>query len=220
MPAERIIRVQRTARYYTLGTWSEATTCLWIVCHGYAQLAGDFIKQFEVLADDHTAIAAPEALSRFYPKAGDPRVGATWMTREDREHEIKDYVDYLNQLYHQLVNELPSLHQVNILGFSQGCATVSRWVASGKSPFNDLWLCAGDVPPDLDYKAFNTALTGNRLHVLIGTEDHFITPTKVEEVKQRLEKEHVAYQMHTFAGAHVINLELLKELAGIHSAKS
>ncbi|MEZ4763957.1 MAG: hypothetical protein R3C26_12480 [Calditrichia bacterium] len=37
-------------------------------------------------------------MSRFYLQSTNGRIGATWMTREDRENEIADYLAYLNNL--------------------------------------------------------------------------------------------------------------------------
>ena len=61
---EHRITVPRTARYYTLG---EAVTAseLWLVLHGYGQLARFFLRPFEGM-ERGRLIAAPEALSRFY----------------------------------------------------------------------------------------------------------------------------------------------------------
>lgn len=74
---------------------------------------------------------APEALNRFYLEGFAGRVGATWMTKEERLQEIDDYVNYLNQLYKTiLANTDTSEITVNILGFSQGVATVCRWIAN------------------------------------------------------------------------------------------
>ena len=82
MMEEHNIKIEKTARYYSLGDFNEKTEAVWIVCHGYAQLASDFIKDFEPLANETTVIIAPEALSRFYTKGFFGKVGATWMTKE------------------------------------------------------------------------------------------------------------------------------------------
>jgi hypothetical protein len=97
--------VLRTARYATLGRLDESVREVWIVCHGYAQLAGRFIERFRCIAAPHRLIVAPEALSRFYTERGSgfhgpaSQIGATWMTSEDREAEIQDYVAYLDALH-------------------------------------------------------------------------------------------------------------------------
>ena len=101
--------MQRTARYYTLGGGSAAPRDVWFVLHGYGQLAGDFIRYFSDLAADDSLVVAPEAMNRFYlvttetsAPARDRPVGATWMTREDRDSEIADYVEYLDALYDEV----------------------------------------------------------------------------------------------------------------------
>jgi len=99
------LAVSRTARYSTIGTQGDHVRDAWFVCHGYAQLAAAFARRFESLASPERLVVAPEALSRFYlgdhlrPAGPDAKIGATWMTREDRDIEIRDYVDYLDSLY-------------------------------------------------------------------------------------------------------------------------
>ena len=93
---ERFIRVERTARFHVLG---DIRTCreLWVVVHGYGQLGRYFLNNFTGM-EEGRCIVAPEGLSRFYLDAEHSRVGATWMTREDRLHEIEDHIAYLDRL--------------------------------------------------------------------------------------------------------------------------
>src|ERR1019366_4806806 len=112
MPSQHHIPVQKTARYYTLGQIGPEITDVWFACHGYGQLASDFAAEFECIEAPERLIVVPEALSRFYVPAGpglhgpDAKVGATWMTREDRESEIADYVSYLDELYGEIMKGL------------------------------------------------------------------------------------------------------------------
>ena len=111
--------VHKTARVFVLGSVEKATD-VWIVLHGYAQLANTFLSEFEHLANGHTAIVAPEGLHRFYRKGFYGDVVASWMTKEDRLTDIQDYVNYLNNL----VQSFPkSVQNVHVLGFSQCVAT-------------------------------------------------------------------------------------------------
>ena len=93
---EHHLAVNRTARYHTLGEPSAALRQVWFVLHGHAQLSAFFIRHFAVLDDGTRLIVAPEALDRFYVDrttftgAGQARVAATWMTKEDRLAEIAD----------------------------------------------------------------------------------------------------------------------------------
>ena len=77
---------------------------LWVLLHGYRQLAPRFLRHMRALHAPHRLLVAPEGLSRFYlegrpgPHRGGDPVGASWMTREDREAEILDYVEYLDRV--------------------------------------------------------------------------------------------------------------------------
>jgi predicted esterase len=130
---EHHFTVARTARYEQLGEPSAATHQLWLVAHGYGQLAEYFIRHFKSVhaADpEGTVVVAPEALSRFYLAGNEGRVGASWMTTADRQAEIADQSAYLNALLAQLLAACPPDVRVTVLGFSQGTATVSRWLAA------------------------------------------------------------------------------------------
>ena len=214
IPTEHSIKVDRTARYYTLGNWDGAAARLFIVVHGYGQLAGDFIQQFEALADGKTAVMAPEALSRYYPKATNPAVGASWMTRIDRVNEINDYIAYLDKIYNAAVAQLPNVTDIHILGFSQGTSTVSRWVARSQPKCSHVWLFAGDVPDDLDYDGLRKLLQHTQLHLLLGKDDRIIPIEKAEPVKQRLADLNINYDLHVFDGDHIVDVALLKQLVG------
>lgn len=145
------IEVPRTARYLTLGQPESGD--VWVVLHGYGQLAGRFLRRFEPIDDGSRHIVAPEALSRFYVRSEAGRhgpestVGATWMTREDRETEIRDYVRYLDILAEEVV---PRGAKVTVLGFSQGVATACRWATQGSVRPDRLVLWGDFFPPDLD----------------------------------------------------------------------
>lgn len=141
---EHNIKIERTARYYTIGELNEHTKSIWFVVHGYGQLSQYFIRKFANFVDNETFIVAPEAPSRFYLDEDFKRVGASWMTRELRQSEIDDNNDYLNILYENLLKDWDvSAIEINILGFSQGCATVCRWFGAGKIKCNRLLLWAG-----------------------------------------------------------------------------
>jgi predicted esterase len=152
------IRVRRSARYYTLGPTHGFPRELWVVLHGYGQLAARFLAWFGPLDDGTRLVVAPEGLSRFYldPIAerrgqASPRVGATWMTREDREHEIEDYIAYLEQLSNEIRRHLAGAGpRIVVLGFSQGTATMCRWLAASELRAEQVVLWAGGVPPELD----------------------------------------------------------------------
>ena len=212
--SEHFITVARTARYYTLG--AAPAREIWFACHGYAQLARYFIKQFQPLDDGSRLIVAPEALNRYYfdnapgEHGPDARIGATWMTREDREHEIDDYIAYLDALYDAVVGDVAAA-RIIALGFSQGTATVSRWVAGGRAHIDHVVLWGGSLAPELN--AERALLRGASLTIAIGTADAQITSARVESEDRRLREAGFDYRLHRYAGGHRVEPDALRELA-------
>src|SRR6059036_1903032 len=191
---EHHIGVKRTARYFSLGGSSREVGEVWFVCHGYGQLAARFLEKLRVLDDGRRYLVAPEGLSRFYlsESPAERRVGACWMTREDRLAEIDDYVQYLDAVYAAIFARVDrGAVTVHALGYSQGAATVSRWAATGTARVDRVVLWGGELPPDLDLSKGPAAgrLRAGRLTFVYGRSDEFITPKVVETTQQRL-REH------------------------------
>src|SRR3989442_8924640 len=214
---EHHIGVTRSARYFTLGESSRAVGEVWFVCHGYGQLAARFLEKLRVLDDGTRYLVAPEGLSRFYlsEHPTERRVGASWMTREDRLAEIEDYVRYLDAVYQDVFGSLDrSQVTVHALGFSQGAATVSRWAAMGKAKIDRLILWGGEFPPDLDLTIETVVdrLRAARLSPVYGRPDQFITPKVIREIADRLHAHNVPYREIPFDGGHELNDGVLKQL--------
>ena len=209
---EHHLPVSRTARYFTLGS-PERAQDVWFCCHGYGQLAARFLERFRLLEAEHRCIVAPEGLSRFYltESPTERRVGASWMTREDRLHEIADYVRYLDAVYGKVV---PSRAGVTALGFSQGAATVCRWVAMGSARVDRLIVWGGEIPPDLDLTEDRAAerLRTSHLTLVYGTRDEFFTPKIVAATESRLREHDILYELIPFDGGHEIHDPTLREL--------
>jgi len=203
---EHTITAARTARYFTLGGPERAEE-VWFVCHGYGQLAARFLERFRVLESPARCIVAPEALSRFYlsENPAERRVGASWMTKEDRLHEIDDYVRYLDAVYARVA---PAGKRVTALGFSQGTATLCRWAAFGTSRIDRLILWGGEVPPDLDLERLRVP----QLTLVYGTRDEFFTPKVVAANEARLREHGISYELRSFEGGHEIHAATLGSL--------
>lgn len=218
---EHHISISKTARYFTLGVAGPEIREVWVACHGYRQLANRFLRRFRGLDDGTRLIVAPEGLSRFYlddgtrPHGpGDP-IGATWMTREDRENEIRDYVAFLDSMLAEQVAELGGEPEsLILLGFSQGVHTVCRWMAAGSMAVDRL-VCWGAYPPqDLDPVSGPSRLGGTDLVLVRGMEDHFVSEEGHRRQEARLTEMGIPFRTLTHAGGHELDAELLRELAG------
>ncbi|NOT74335.1 MAG: alpha/beta hydrolase [Cyclobacteriaceae bacterium] len=214
---EKKVSFQFNARYYKTGILNNSTSQVWIVIHGYGQLAQYFIKKFQKLTEKDICILAPEGLSRFYlsdlTQQGRPdnKVGATWMTRENRLMDIDNYLEYLDHVYETELKSFPNV-KVTLLGFSQGCATVCRWAAHGNIKFEKLILWAGLFPPDMNFDAGHKALTSKKTYMVVGDEDHFVTLERIAEFDTLAAKLNIQPEKITFKGKHEINEEILLQL--------
>lgn len=210
---EHLLPVTRQARYYTLGAAPADAREVWYVLHGYGQLAAYFIRHFAALDNTRRLVVAPEALSRFYLDDTYRRAGASWMTREDREHEIEDYLAYLSSLHARLAAGLPGNAAVHVLGFSQGCETAARWATLGGLRPRRLMLWGGRLPSDLNLALYRDALRQARLTLIRGAEDTYATPARAAELEDRLNLHTIPYSALVYDGGHHLDADVLRALA-------
>ena len=198
------IKISKTARYFLLGELNKKTKSVWFVLHGYGQSAQEFLGYFKKAQLKDQCIIAPEGLSRFYEKGAYGDVGASWMTKEDRLNEIDDYVNYLDCLCEKTITHSPKA-SINVLGFSQGVATASRWVTRGKVKPNKLVLWAGSIPPELNWGTLKQNVPAKQTHFVYGLHDPFIRPEHIEQFKQLIEEKEYPLNIHSFYGNHQLN---------------
>ena len=220
MTQERHITVKRTARYYVLGEIGPQVEDVWFCCHGYGQLAGDFAREFAVIEDPKRIIAVPEALSRYYIPSDsgfhgpDAKIGATWMTREDREVEIADYIAYLDDLYAEIMSGIGNRPvRVTVLGFSQGGATANRWVTRGKVRADRLLMWGCLLASDSDLNEAASFFKSVELTLIYGTRDQFASTKMISEYEKLLVEKSVPFQIKSFEGGHRMDRETLRALA-------
>ncbi len=219
MPTEKHIEVRRTARYYTIGEVGPQTRHVWFVCHGYGQPAGEFINEFESLADSSRVIVAPEALSRYYVTSGggfhgaDTKVGASWMTREDRDAEISDYVAYLDDVHDEVLRDVDrSAVSVTVLGFSQGGATANRWVTRGHVRADRLIMWGALLATDSDLNDAANFFRKVKLTIVYGSRDQFIKEGMIEDYKKLLSENNIPFDLLSFEGGHRMDRGILSQI--------
>lgn len=218
-PQTHKLAVRKTAHYATIGTPSKQVRRCWIVCHGYGQLAKNFIRRFDVLDDGATLVIAPEGLSRFYWGGFSGEPVASWMTKEDRLDEIADYAAFLQTLYDIYVPQLADDVEITLLGFSQGAATQCRWLLRHFPLFHHLVLWAGLLPEDLDYRPHHDYFSGKKLCFVYGRQDPFLTEERLAWQKGFAAGQRLDFDIKAFEGVHEIDREVLKSLDGELSGK-
>jgi len=217
IPVEHHLRVARTARYFVLGELRGAAE-VWIALHGYAQLAEPFARAMAPALGDGRVIVVPEALNRFYLDEPTKRhtpaspVGASWMTVQDREHDISDYVHYLSGLAAAVTQDAPDA-QLTVLGFSQGVATACRFAALGTARVHRLILWAGSLPTDLPTDRGHQVFKGASVVYVAGHADALITMKFAQREVAALAERGIAATLLEHDGGHSLNSELLRQLA-------
>ena len=212
MRKQHHLNIKFKARYFTSGELNENTKFIWLVFHGYGQLAEYFIRNFYDLSSDHFVIA-PEGLSRYYLADTSGRVGASWMTKEDRSTDIQNQIAYLNKMYKTVEQEIENGAKLIVLGFSQGTATAMRWIVNQNiSPFK-LLLWAGTIPPDLKSENENIDLSKIDTIILKGDTDPYNGTIFMKNMDDWIKIYGIDYQMVNYSGGHNIHIETLKQLA-------
>jgi predicted esterase len=210
------ISVRRTALVASFGPEpSKDVRELWYLLHGQGMRAEAFLDSAKVLDDGSRLIIAPEALNRHYlgEVSRDQGIGATWMTKSERESEIRDYVAYLDDLHALMVDRFGgSPPPVTILGFSQGGATGVRWAAFGKVRIARMIVWASSLPPDVDFANLYERQGKPRVEYVAGTRDQWITSKILEGQHTILSDAGVPFAPVGFEGGHRLDDETLLQL--------
>lgn len=194
---------------YHLGELSSQTRCIWLVLHGYGQLPRYWIKRFESLVDAQTVVVAPEGLSKFYLEGTSGRVGASWMTKDERLAEISDHLHYLTQLTAQLLAAQPQC-KIVLLGFSQGGAAAARLAAAQPELFAALVLWSAVFPPDWQPAESQTQLPS---WLVYGNNDPYLPATRLNGLLNEARAQLPALQTLAFDGGHDVLPGPLAELS-------
>lgn len=210
------LETPRTARVHVAGAAGAAVREVWFLLHGYGQLAQPFLAALAALAGPWRLLVAPEALSRFYLRRGTGEVGGSWMTREERAHEIRDLLGYLDRVRERVRAEraLTEETQLVALGFSQGGAAAARWAVLGSAPVRTLVSFACPLPPDLDLEARGERVRSLRWVFALGDADTSIDRAAFEAGLARLRAAGVEPEVLRFAGGHELEPATLARIAG------
>ncbi len=209
------LKVPRTAHIYTSGNLSDSTNEIWILLHGYSQLAGNFIRQFANLADDTRLLIAPQGLSQFYISSTGNRTAASWMTRSHREDEINDYLNYLDHVLHTWIDKISHKPKIYLLGFSQGAETASRWFVSTNNQIDHLIIYGGLIPKDIDIAEFKKRFSTATLSLIHGSEDRFIPTDIRDKIYEYLTENNIPFNKYTFSGGHRIDIESVRKISSV-----
>ena len=210
----RHLEIRRRQRYAVRGE-RETPRTVWFTLHGWGQTAPRFLRYFEGLDDGSRLLVAPEGLHRHYLDHENRKVGASWMTSEDRLTDIEDYVVYLDRLAERILAELDREPEcVAALGFSQGVHTLARWLSLGEARIDAVALWGSHLPPDLELGRHAERWRACRVAVVGGDEDPHFGAGQVGGALERLEDAGASPVSLSFEGGHRVDREALLRVAG------
>ncbi len=195
--------------YSTYGTNTEKTKEVWIVFHGYGQLASYFIKHFHFLDPETSYVIAPEAPSKFYLDSTYGRVGASWLSKHERENGIINNLAYLDKLFQ---NENLEGKRINLLGFSQGVSMALRYMVHTKLICSKVVLWAGNIPPELSIKDTKPHYDTTPFYFVVGDEDPYVSAKIVREEADLAATLFANRTRISFKGKHHLDKKILSEL--------
>lgn len=206
--------VTRTAHLYVDGQISIQTKRVFLILHGYGMLGSSMLKQCTpLLKDSKHCVVVPEGLSYFYWDGFEGKVVASWMTKQHRLSEIKDYSNYLSKVLHWVKEQCDHSCEVHLIGFSQGASTLLRWMHAHQPEIQSACLWAGWIPEDIDYDP--SYFSSIPLHLLYGNSDPYLTEERRNALSVIMDKKALNIEKHQFEGKHIINesgLELYLKL--------
>ena len=206
---QKHLEVNLQASYHTLNQLTDQTQRIWIVFHGYGMLSQYFIRKFSELDSETNFIVAPQGLSKFYLQGFTGRVGASWMTKEDRLTEIDNQMRYLNQVM-AVENILNSKASIILFGFSQGVATACRFGAFSRLKFDKLILWSGTFPPDIPQELTHHWGEQTDIVYFTGDNDPYFVEGMIENQNELVHKATGAFpRLIKFEGRHEVIPSLL-----------
>jgi len=198
------LKVQKTARVVLEGNNNPDLKSVWLIAHGYGQLSTFFINKFEKLFGKENLFIVPEGLHRYYLNGFSGKIGASWMTKEEREKDIEDYCQYLDVVYDRYIKTLNKKVIVNALGFSQGGATICRWAAHTQNKIDNLIVWGSVIPPDMDWETDVQKLINLKWHYVAGDQDEFLSDKRRVEQLEVLERNGIKPNSIHYKGTHDI----------------
>tara|TARA_B100000809_G_scaffold265991_1_gene326707 strand:- start:2166 stop:2819 length:654 start_codon:yes stop_codon:yes gene_type:complete len=207
------ISFEFSSSYITYNKLTDKTENIWIVFHGYGQLSKYFIRRFDVLEGDKNYIIAPQGLSKFYVDEDFKNVGASWLTKEDKESDLLNQQKYLIKLMDELKSKINfSKIKINLFGFSQGVSAFTRLLINYNMKIDNIIIWAGWVPDEF-FNINKNVLKDTNLFFVVGNKDKYynnpIIKGYIEKFKKTLNKE---IDYFVFDGGHIVDRKVLKKI--------
>lgn len=211
MTNSKYLDINVKARYYTCGELNDNTEYVLLALHGYGQLGSYFKRHFQNL-DPRIYTIIPEGLHRFYLNGMSGRVGASWMTKEDRLVDIENQFSYLDTLLNESGIKDHKKIKLLVLGFSQGVSTAIRWMSKTNYTPTAFISWAGSFPIDLNSTDIQRAFKNVKLIQVIGKQDPYFNEKSRIMLQSWQSENNIKAENLEFEGEHKIDSVFLQKL--------
>lgn len=209
---KQFVSYQHKAVYFKVGSITPKTNNVWIIFHGYGQLAEEFRSSFKVLETEENFMFYPQGLSKFYLKVVTKNIGSSWMTSLDRDTDIENYLSYLDAIYKSALKPFLNGKRVTILGFSQGGHTASRWIANSHIRYDHLILWGSSLAHEIGSREVECFFASGKNSIVLGDQDRFIDAKQMAITQKRYQRIGFEYQLIQYHGGHDIYPDVLQKL--------
>ena len=203
------ISIEQEQRMDVLGEPTASTRHVWIGLHGYGQLVEFFQRPFRELITEDRVFVFPQGPHKFYLNGVSGRVGASWMTKDERLKDIENQKRHLSAVLNWARSKAPSAH-IHVLAFSQGVATIIRFLGHSPVPISTLLAWAGSWPPDASAENIG-ALSQINFQGWFGDQDKFIDRQKQIEIQAHYKDQfQLDLPVALYEGGHKFDRAILK----------
>ena len=129
---------------------------------------------------------------------------------QDRLTDIEDYVAYLDLVWKTMV--LPEDLPTAAIGFSQGVATLMRWINQSNYFPDQVVAWGGTFPPDLSTDLKPQRFKDSKLYLAFGEKDELVTPEAGSIFQNELKSQGLQPEFIPFSGGHDLDENILMNI--------
>lgn len=196
----------RVNLYYDLRPGTSSPAPLLIALHGYGANKRQIMREAQLMAPEHFAIAAMQGFHQHIreprEQGGPLRFGFGWLTNFKPEDSVAVHHRAVLDLIETLTAEgVADPSRVFLLGFSQSCALNYRFAFTHPEHLRGVIGICGGIPGDWETNATYRESSIDVFH-LAGTRDEFYPPERVQDYQRQLKTRARSVEFKSYDAGH------------------
>jgi predicted esterase len=198
--------------YYDLQPGPVSPAPLLIALHGYGGNKRQMMREAQLLAPKHFAIASLQGFHQHMKEpretGGPLRFGFGWLTNFHPEESVALHHKAVSDMIHIMIGEgTADPARIFLLGFSQSCALNYRFAFTHSEYLRGVIGICGGIPGDWETSPLYQPAEVDVLH-LAGTRDEFYSPERVRDYERQLKTRARSVVFKSYDAAHEIVPEM------------